>query len=53
VLELEVTGDGTGSRVTVTGYFHPAGLWGLLYWYAFLPPHALLFRGLTRALARP
>jgi uncharacterized protein YbjT (DUF2867 family) len=53
VLELEVGGDpGGGSRVTVTGYFHPAGLWGLLYWYAFLPAHALLFRGLTRALAR-
>jgi uncharacterized protein YbjT (DUF2867 family) len=53
VLELEVGGEASGaSRVTVTGYFHPAGLWGLLYWYAFLAPHALLFRGLTRALAR-
>nr|MCU0937164.1 DUF2867 domain-containing protein [Gammaproteobacteria bacterium] len=52
VVEMEVAGRSGDSRVTVTGYFHPAGVWGLLYWYALLPAHALLFRGLARAIAR-
>jgi uncharacterized protein YbjT (DUF2867 family) len=52
VVEMEVAGQSGRSRVTVTGYFHPAGVWGLLYWYALLPAHALLFRGLARAIAR-
>jgi hypothetical protein len=35
-----------------TAYFHPAGIWGLLYWYLLTPFHWLIFRGLTRAIAR-
>lgn len=52
VVELVVSDRAGGAEVQVTGYFHPAGVWGLLYWYAFLPPHAVLFRGLARAIAR-
>ena len=40
------------NRLTVTAYFHPAGVAGLLYWNALLPAHALLFDGLARAIAR-
>lgn len=40
------------TRVAVTAYWHPAGVWGLLYWYAFVPVHRLLFRGVARAIAR-
>jgi len=32
--------------------FEPVGLFGLLYWYALLPVHALIFGGLLRAIAR-
>ncbi len=40
------------TRISATGYFHPAGVWGLLYWYALLPFHRLIFNGLTRAMAQ-
>jgi hypothetical protein len=38
--------------VSATAYWHPAGVAGLLYWYALVPAHLFLFRGLTRALER-
>jgi len=54
VLELEVDPDaGPGrARITVTAYWHPQGVWGLLYWYALVPAHLFLFRGMTAAMAR-
>jgi len=53
VLELEAApGETEGtSTVTATAYFHPAGLWGLLYWIALVPIHGPLFRRLARAVA--
>ncbi|MBK1734589.1 nucleoside-diphosphate sugar epimerase [Halorhodospira abdelmalekii] len=39
-------------RVTVTAYWHPAGVWGLLYWYAMAPGHLFIFPRLARAIAR-
>ena len=44
--------DGSGSSVTATAYWHPAGVPGLLYWYLLVPAHLFLFRGLTRAIQR-
>jgi len=38
------------TRVTVTGYFHPAGAPGLLYWHALAPAHLVIFHGLARAI---
>jgi hypothetical protein len=43
---------GSGSSVTATAYWHPAGVAGLAYWYALVPAHLFLFKGLTRALVR-
>jgi uncharacterized protein YbjT (DUF2867 family) len=52
VLEFELEAEPDGrTRVTATAYWHPAGVWGLLYWYAHLPAHAVIFNGLTRAIA--
>ncbi len=52
VLEFDIKSeDPQHSRITVTAYWHPAGVWGLLYWYAFSPSHALVFNGMARALA--
>jgi hypothetical protein len=36
--------------VSATAFWHPAGVRGLLYWYALAPAHALIFDGLTRAI---
>ncbi len=44
--------DEQRTRVTVTGYFHPAGARGLLYWHALGPAHLVIFDGLARAIAR-
>ncbi len=52
VLEFEIDVAGSGQRtISVTAYFHPAGVWGILYWLALLPFHAFIFRGMTRVIA--
>ncbi len=53
-LEFEVTPlDGGGrSRIRQTARFDPKGVLGRAYWYAVLPFHALIFRGLLRRIAR-
>lgn len=53
VLEFEIEPvDATHSRLTVTAYWHPAGIWGLLYWWTLVPAHLFLFKGMTREIAR-
>ncbi len=53
VLEFELEPqEGRRTRVTATAYWHPRGVWGLLYWYALVPAHLFVFRGLTAAIAR-
>ncbi len=54
VLEFVVTpgSGGSGSNVSATAYWHPAGVAGLLYWYVLVPAHLFIFRGLTRAIQR-
>lgn len=58
-LEFEVESiSGAGSvespaplvRIRQTATFHPAGLAGLAYWYGIFPLHALVFRGMIRAI---
>jgi uncharacterized protein YbjT (DUF2867 family) len=49
--EIEPLPDGK-TRLTETAYWHPQGVWGLLYWYALVPAHLFIFRGMTRAIVR-
>jgi uncharacterized protein YbjT (DUF2867 family) len=49
--ELEPLANG-GTKITVTAYWHPKGALGLSYWYAMVPAHLFLFRGMTQAIAR-
>ena len=53
-LEFEVTplDDGRRARISQTARFDPKGLLGRAYWYAVLPFHALIFRGLLRRIAQ-
>ena len=52
-LEFEVLPEGPArTRVHVTGYFHPAGAPGLLYWYSLVPAHAVIFTGLARTIGQ-
>jgi uncharacterized protein YbjT (DUF2867 family) len=50
VLEFSITETEDRRRVAVDAYFHPAGAWGIAYWYALLPFHAWIFNGMTRTI---
>jgi uncharacterized protein YbjT (DUF2867 family) len=51
-LEFEVVPVADGSLIHQTAVFDPVGLSGLLYWYALMPVHALIFGGMLRAIGR-
>lgn len=51
--EIEPREDGgRGVRLAQIARFKPKGLLGLAYWYAVLPLHGLVFRGLLRGIRR-
>jgi uncharacterized protein YbjT (DUF2867 family) len=56
-LQFEVEANGQehdrdrGSVLRQTAIFDPAGLAGLLYWYALYPVHRWIFAGMLRAIA--
>jgi hypothetical protein len=53
VLEFEIEPLPRGrTRITATAYWHPAGVWGLLYWLSLEPAHFTIFKGLTREIAK-
>ncbi|MDE0138680.1 MAG: SDR family oxidoreductase [bacterium] len=52
VLEFEVLPEADGSRTVTAAYFHPAGVLGLLYWYALWPIHKRIFAGLADAIVK-
>jgi hypothetical protein len=41
-----------GTRLAITAYWHPQGVWGLLYWAVLVPFHLFIFKGMTRAMVR-
>lgn len=52
VLEFEIKPiDKYRTEIKLTAYWHPAGVWGLLYWFAFSPSHFLVFNGMVREIA--
>ena len=52
-LELEVMPAGPGAcKVVQSAIFAPRGLAGLLYWYAVLPFHSIVFSGLLDGIRR-
>ena len=52
VLEFEILPAEGACEVRATAYFHPAGVWGLLYWYPLVPFHLWIFKAMTREIAR-
>ncbi|MBX3716758.1 MAG: DUF2867 domain-containing protein [Burkholderiales bacterium] len=53
VLEFEIEEASPAvRRLAVTAYWHPAGVWGLAYWWAMFPAHLFLFGALVKAIAR-
>jgi len=50
-LQFEVEPSGRGSIIRQTAIFDPAGLAGLVYWYALYPAHRWIFRGMLEEIA--
>lgn len=50
-LEFEVEPCHGGSQIRQTAIFDPVGLFGLVYWYALYPLHAVIFRGMLAQIA--
>lgn len=51
--ELEPRGEASDStHLSMTARFLPKGLFGLVYWYAVLPLHRVVFRGMLRGICR-
>lgn len=51
-LEFELQPDAAGTVLVQTARFRPRGLFGLLYWYAVLPLHGIVFRGMLAGIDR-
>jgi len=50
-LQFEVEPNSRGSVIRQTAIFDPAGLAGLLYWYALYPLHRWIFSGMLHEIA--
>ena len=48
---ISVRPDSQESSIRQTAIFDPAGLGGLIYWYALYPVHRWVFAGMLRAIA--
>ncbi len=50
-LQFEVEPNSDGSAIRQTAVFDPAGVGGLIYWYALYPVHKWIFWGMLREIA--
>jgi uncharacterized protein YbjT (DUF2867 family)/lipocalin len=50
--QVDPLDGGARSLIRQTATFDPKGIAGRLYWYAVLPLHAIVFRGLLRRIAQ-
>lgn len=51
-LEFRIVPGDRRSILKQRAVFRPRGLWGRLYWYALLPVHFFVFRGMARRIAQ-
>ena len=51
IMEFEIQRKGNGLDLRLGTRFRPIGLYGILYWYLFLPFHDLLFGGMLKQIA--
>ncbi len=50
--DLEPEYDGQRTKLTMTARFRPKGLMGILYWYAVVPLHNIVFGGMLKGIRR-
>jgi uncharacterized protein YbjT (DUF2867 family) len=49
---IEPGESATQTRLTMTALFRPRGLFGLLYWYAVVPLHGVVFGGMLKGIRK-
>ena len=45
-LEFKIEGD----KLIQSAYFYPKGIWGRVYWYAFVPMHYFIFKNMIKSI---
>ncbi|MBW3696770.1 DUF2867 domain-containing protein [Vibrio sp. T187] len=51
-LEFTITDHGDTRELNVTAWWHPKGFLGLLYWFAMMPAHLFIFKGMVKAITK-
>ncbi|PSV47574.1 DUF2867 domain-containing protein [Photobacterium indicum] len=51
-LEFTIEDKGDHREIDIRAWWHPEGFSGLLYWFAMMPAHLFIFRGMTYALVK-
>ncbi|MCG7587153.1 DUF2867 domain-containing protein [Photobacterium sp. OFAV2-7] len=51
-LEFTIEDKGEYREIDIRAWWHPAGFSGLLYWFAMMPAHLFIFKGMTHALVK-
>ncbi|GMQ46296.1 DUF2867 domain-containing protein [Vibrio sp. 10N] len=51
-LEFTITDHGDQREINISAWWHPKGFLGLLYWFAMMPAHLFIFKGMVRAIVR-
>ncbi|MCG7497028.1 SDR family oxidoreductase [Vibrio sp. Of7-15] len=50
-LEFTITDMGDKRELDVRAWWHPAGFKGLLYWFAMMPTHLFIFKGMAKSIS--
>ena len=51
-LEFKIANEGRINRLRVKAFYQPNGIFGVVYWYIFLPFHNIIFEGLIRQIEK-
>jgi len=51
-LEFKIANKVRMNRLMVKAFYQPSGIFGIIYWYIFLPFHNLIFEGLIRQIEK-
>ena len=51
-MRWQTLAEGSGTRITMSAYFEPKGLLGVMYWKSLTLFHRFMFTGLIKAVAR-
>ena len=51
-LEFNISDEGEMNLLNVKAFYQPNGIFGVIYWYIFLPFHYIIFEGLIRQIEK-